>query len=383
MNRIHFTVGALALAAFAAPSFAGDGDCQVIVGFKGAPSDAALNRIGAGDDDVDTSLRIAVMTVKASKISALRADPDVAYVEEDAIVEASAKGGKPGKPVPTPTPPPPPPPQPTQQIGWGTQRVWGAAQPSATGAGIKVAVIDTGIDLTHPDLQANIKGGVTFVSFTTPDDDNGHGSNVAGIIGAVNNSIGYVGVAPGASLYAVKVLDRNGSGTVSAVAQGIDWARLNGMNIANMSLGSPSPSLTIENACNSAQAAGVLVVVAAGNNGDGSTATTELFYPAAHASVVAVGATDINDNLASFSNTGSFVDVSAPGVSIANCYRDGLYATLSGTSMASPHAAGMAALLWTAGSTEATVRAALYSHVRDLGAPSFDNGFGWGIVYYP
>jgi subtilisin family serine protease len=379
MNRFHIALGALALAAFAAPGFAADGDCRVIVGFKGTPNNAALTRIGAGADDVDTSLKVAVMNVKASKIGALRADPDVAYVEEDAIVEASGKGGKPG-----PNPSPSPPPQPAQQIGWGVMKVWGSSQPLATGSGIKVAVIDTGIDLTHPDLQGNIKGGATFVSFTsTPDDDNGHGSHVAGIIAALNNSIGYVGVAPNASLYAVKVLDKNGSGYVSSVAQGIDWARLNGMNIGNMSLGSSAPDTTLENACNAAQAAGVLLVAAAGNSGDGNTATTELSYPGAYDACVGVGATDSSDNLASFSNTGSFVDVSAPGVSVPSTYKDGGYAIMSGTSMASPHAAGMAALLWTAGSTETTVRAALYTHVRDLGATGYDNGFGWGIVYYP
>jgi subtilisin family serine protease len=381
MIRFQVALGAVALAAFAVPSFADDGDCQVIVGFKGAPSTAALTRVGAGDDDVDTSLNIAVLKVKASKIAALRADADVAYVEEDAIVEASGKGGKHGSPPPSP--PPPPPPQPAQSIGWGVQKVWGPTQPVATGLGIKVAVIDTGIDLTHPDLQANIKGGASFVSFTTNDDDNGHGSHVAGIIAALNNSIGYVGVAPNASLYAVKVLDKNGSGFLSAVAQGIDWARTNGMNIGNMSLGSPSPAATLENACNAAQAAGVLLVVAAGNNGDSDPSTTELFYPAAYPACVAVGATDINDNLAYFSNTGSFLGVSAPGVSVPSTYKDGGYATLSGTSMASPHAAGMAALLWTGGSTAATVRAALFTHVRDLGPAGYDNGFGWGVVYYP
>jgi len=378
MNRFHLALGAVALTAFAAPSFAADGDCRVIVGFKGTPSSAALTRVGAGADDVDASLKIAVVKVKASKIAALRADADVAYVEEDAIVEADGKGGKPG-PNPSPAPSPPP-----QQIGWGVQKVWGAAQPSATGSGIKVAVIDTGIDLTHPDLQGNIAGGATFVSLTsTPDDDNGHGSHVAGIIAALDNSIGYVGVAPGASLYAVKVLDRNGSGYVSAVAQGIDWARTSGMNVGNMSLGSSSPSTTLEDACNAAQTAGLLLVAAAGNSGDGSTATTELSYPGAYAACVGVGATDIYDHLASFSNTGSFVDVSAPGVSVPSCYKDGGYATLSGTSMASPHVAGLAALRWTPGtSTPATVRAALIANARDTGGDGYDNGFGYGIVLY-
>jgi subtilisin family serine protease len=372
-------LSAFVLAGLAVPAFAADDDCRVIVGFKGTPSATAIARIGADSDDVDTSLRIAVVNVKASKIAALRADADVAYVEEDGIVDADAKGGKPG----APKPPTSPPPQPAQTTPWGVTKVWGGAQPAANGLNVKVAVIDTGIDLTHPDLQANIKGSVSYVSFTTGDDDHGHGSHVAGTIAAIPNTIGVIGVAPNASLYAVKVLDRNGSGYISAVAAGIDWSRTNAMHIANMSLGG-GDSITMHNACDAAQAAGVLLVAAAGNGGDGSTATTELSYPGAYTSCVGVGATDINDNLASFSNTGSFVDVSGPGVSVPSTYKDGGYATFSGTSMASPHAAGLAALLWTPGvSTEATVRAALLTHVRDKGPAGYDNGFGYGIVYYP
>jgi len=197
-----------------------------------------------------------------------------------------------------------------------------------------------------------------------------------------------IGVAPGASLYAVRVLDRRGSGWWSDIADGITWCKTNGMNVANMSLGGSSSVSAVESACSSAETAGVLLIAAAGNSGDGNTSTTETGYPAAYASVVAVGATDINDNLASFSNTGSYVEVSGPGVSVRSTYKGASYGTLSGTSMASPHAAGMAALLWaqklslSQTATASTVRTALQSRVRDMGAAGKDNGYGYGIVHY-
>ena len=273
--------------------------------------------------------------------------------------------------------------QPAQTTPWGIARV-GAPVSGNTGTGIKVAIIDTGIDLDHPDLAANVKTGANFVNTSkSPEDDNGHGTHVAGTVGALDNAIGVVGVAPTASLYPVKVLDRRGSGTWSGVASGIGWAADNGMHVANMSLGGGA-STTVENACANAETAGVLLVAASGNSGDGSTSTTELSYPAAYSSVVAVGATTSGDGLASFSNTGSFVDVSAPGASVSSTYKGDAYKTLNGTSMASPHAAGMAALLWGAltSPTNATVRSELKARAQDAGATGFDNGFGWGIVHY-
>ena len=274
-----------------------------------------------------------------------------------------------------------------QTIPWGIQKV-GAPLSGNTGAGINVAIIDTGIDLTHPDLAANVRTGINFVrKNASANDDNGHGSHVAGTVAAVNNTIGVVGVAPGASLYPVKVLNSAGSGTWSAVAAGITWAADQGMQVANMSLGGGA-STTLQNACSYAAGKGVLLVAAAGNSGDGNTGTTETSYPAAYSTVVAVGATDSSDALASFSNTGPYLEVSAPGVSVYSTYKKGAYATLNGTSMASPHAAGMAALLWweqaqTSTPTAATVRAALDSRVRDLGPTGWDAGFGNGVVYFP
>jgi subtilisin len=344
------------------------GDTGVIVGFKGGADAKVLEKHGGKADATLSGIGAIAGRISASAIADLRADAAVAYVEEDGVMETQ------GKPAPT---------QPSQSVPWGITRV-DAPLSGNVGAGIKVAIIDTGIDLDHPDLADNVNSGVNYVGTGAPDDDNGHGTHVAGTVAAVDNSIGVIGVAPGAALYPVKVLDRRGSGSWSAVAAGITWAADNGMQIANMSLGGGASS-TVENACTYAADAGVLLVAAAGNSGDGNTSTTETGYPAAYSTVVAVGATDSSDRVASFSNTGSYVEVSAPGVGILSTYKGAKYSTLNGTSMASPHAAGVAALLWweeqqTATPTASSVRSALDSRVRDLGPTGRDNGFGYGIV---
>jgi subtilisin family serine protease len=377
MNRLHLSLSAAVLAAAASASFAADGDCRVIVGFKG-DADASLCA-DRGMDVEDAHDHVAVGRISARNISKLRADPSVAYVEEDGIVEASDGNGgdradASGKSSPASTPT-----QPAQAVQWGVSKVWGASQPAVTGAGVKVAIIDTGLSLTHPDLKANIKGGINYVrAGQKPEDDNGHGSHCGGIVAAADNLIGVVGVAPDASLFAVKVLDSRGSGWLSDVAKGIDWARTNHMNVASMSLGASSGATTLQTACDSAAAAGVLVVAAAGNSGPGA-----ISYPAYYDSVVSVGATDSADAIAYFSNTNADVEISAPGVSIFSTYKSGGYATLSGTSMATPHAAGLAALLLSNGSTAATIRADLDAHVREAGAAGRDPVFGFGIAYFP
>ena len=346
-------------------------DVRVIVGFKGSPDAALVARLGGQAGATIASGRAVAATVPAGKIASLRADPDVAYVEEDVIVEVD---GKPSTPPPAESTP-----QGVTTVGGGLT--------TDTGAGVDVAIIDTGIDQNHPDLEANIGAGYNFVANTAnPEDDNGHGTHVAGTIGAIDNTIGVVGVAPGVTLHAVKVLDRRGSGYLSTVAAGIDWCADNGIEIANMSLGASSGASTLEAACDAADTAGVLLVAAAGNSGDGSLSTNEWSYPAAYASVVSVGATSLSGStLASFSNTNSDVEVSAPGSGVLSTYKGDKYSTLSGTSMASPHAAGVAALFWAAteGSDNTSVRASLVAEAVDKGATGEDNGFGAGVVHYP
>lgn len=300
-----------------------------------------------------------------ARVAELKNDPRIASVSEDyevfMDVAVTAKGGKPQ----------PPPPQPAQVLPTGVNRI-NAEQRANKGAGIGVAVIDTGIDLSHPDLAANVINGTNCVRpRNSADDDNGHGTHVAGTIGALDNSIGVVGVAPQAKLIAVKVLNSQGSGTWSSVICGIDWVTANtstyNIKVANMSLGGGGSAGTScgsdalhQAICNSVQA-GVTYVVAAGNESD----DVRNHVPAAYPEVIAVSAlADSNglacgggastsygadDTFASFSNYATqAIDstriIGAPGVNIRSTWKGDGYNTISGTSMATPHVAGAAAL---------------------------------------
>ncbi|SFR18261.1 Subtilase family protein [Desulfoscipio geothermicus DSM 3669] len=162
--------------------------------------------------------------------------------------------------------------------------------------------MDTGIDLSHPDLLANIKGGYNAIKPNkSPADDNGHGTHVAGIIAAVNDNIGVVGVAPQAELYAVKVLSANGSGYLSDIIEGLEWCITNNMQVINMSLGTSSEVQSFHDAVIKVYNAGIVMVAAAGNSGPGDN-TVE--YPAKYEEVIAVSATSDNDAIASFSSRG-------------------------------------------------------------------------------
>jgi subtilisin/minor extracellular protease Epr len=187
-----------------------------------------------------------------------------------------------------------------------------------------VAILDTGIDYEHSDLNDNYIGGYDFANNDLePMDDNGHGTHCAGIVAAEDNEGGVVGVAPEADLYAVKVLDSVGNGYM--------------MDVISMSFGSNLGSTSLETACDNAYSSGVLVVAAAGNDGNPSGEGDNVDYPARCDSVIAVAATDSNDNRAIWSSTGPDVELAAPGVSIYSTYLGGGYATMSGTSMACPH----------------------------------------------
>jgi subtilisin family serine protease len=234
-----------------------------------------------------------------------------------------------------------------------------------TGSGVKVAVIDTGIDNTHSDLSV-----VSLVDETGSRgggvDDNGHGTHVSGTIAALDNGYGVVGVAPQASLYGVKVLDRRGSGAYSTIAAGIDWAVANGMDVASMSLGGPADSASLHASITAAYAAGVIQVVAAGN--DGADASTS--WPAAYdGEVLTISAWDVGTStFPSWSNYGAVVDVAAPGVNVCSTAKGGSYALMSGTSMATPHVSGAVAvyLQGNPGATFADVEAAVESNVSAL-----------------
>ncbi|MFD1955169.1 S8 family peptidase [Paenibacillus thailandensis] len=225
-------------------------------------------------------------------------------------------------------------------------KVWSQTK----GKGIKVAILDTGCDTSHPDLQGRIIGGRNFTDDDNgnPDlyeDYNGHGTHVAGTIAAIENDSGVVGVAPEAELLIVKVLDKDGSGQYDWVVNGINYAVEQQADIISMSLGGPEDVPELHEAIKRAVASNVVVVCAAGNEGDGNDSTNEFGYPAFYNEVISVGAVDLNRRSSEFSNSNNEIDLVAPGDNILSTYLDGKYATLSGTSMATPHVSGAMALI--------------------------------------
>ncbi len=230
-----------------------------------------------------------------------------------------------------------------QKAGWNITAfdlpsAWNKSQ----GEGVVIAVLDTGCDLDHPDINENLLPGKNFVDPSKdPWDDNGHGTHVIGIVCAENNDIGMVGVAPKAKVRPVKVLDKDGNGNMIHVAEGIRWAIEQKVDFISMSLGAPFPVQQVRKALQAAVKAGIVTFCAAGNAGR----TEEIFYPANYPETISIGAIDKNFNRANFSNTGNNLDFMAPGVDIFSTVPDNWYATLSGTSMATPFAVGVAALL--------------------------------------
>lgn len=383
----------------AVPAFAGGGDNaakagarKIVVFDVGVVNEAAqqtiLERTGAAPLKSLPLVNAWVVLAGPASEKALEQHPGVLRVDDDAEVHALAK------PTPKPTPTPPP-----ETLPWGVDRIDAdLAWATNTGAGIKVAVLDTGISLSHPDLV--VAGGINTINpRKNANDDNGHGSHVAGIIAAVDNDIGVIGVAPQASLYAVKVLSKTGSGWVSDIIEGVQWSIANGMQVINMSLGTSSDVQSFHDALTAASSAGIVLVAAAGNSGPDDN-TVE--YPAKYAEVIAVSATDNADAITSWSSRGPDVELAAPGASILSTYKGTGYATLSGTSMASPHVAGTAALVLngplardlngdgtidvnydTNGNGKwdvAEVRAAMAGTADDLGAAGKDNYYGYGLV---
>ncbi|MBI4120081.1 MAG: S8 family peptidase [Parcubacteria group bacterium] len=348
----------------------GEGGNQKIVVFSTALNDAAkdelITRVGGVKlKNLDLIGAKAVWLPSKAAVQKLQSAAHVVRVDEDVIVSAFA-----------------------QTLPWGIDRVdaelvWPSGN---TADPVKVGIVDTGISNKHPDLLANVKGGVNTINSKKGwNDDNGHGSHVAGTVAAINDASGVVGAAPAADLYAIKVLGANGSGYLSDVIEGIQWGVTNGMQILNMSLGTASNILSFEEAVQAAKTAGVTLVAAAGNSGGAVN------YPAAYQEVIAVSATDQNNVIASFSSRGPEVDLAAPGVSILSTYKGTLYATMSGTSMAAPHVTGAAALVMNTavGASDANgngkwdpdeVQTKLQATVTDLGDLGFDNLYGWGLV---
>ena len=238
---------------------------------------------------------------------------------------------------------------PPQAPSWGWERI-GADRAGGDGSGVSLAILDTGIETGHCDLD--VAGGRNFTGVDGSDyeDRNGHGTHCAGIAAALDNDVGVVGVAPGVDPYAVKVLADDGTGFHSWIAAGIDWCLSNGIEILSLSLGSGSGSVALDAAIERAHAEGHLLVASAGNEGNDSAdscAAETMTYPATHEDVLAVTAMDRDETLAAYSSVGSAVDLMAPGSNVRSTDVNGSYSYQSGTSMACPFVAGAAALAWT------------------------------------
>jgi serine protease len=305
----------------------------------------------------------------------LRADPGVASVVPDALVSVDAwpaDGGQPSDPYYA-----------TYQADLariGMPQAWTLTTGTRSTV---VAVLDTGLH-AHVDFDASAivspKNMITGTNDVT--DRQGHGTHVTGTIAAAaDNGAGVAGIAPGVSVMPVKVLGDDGSGFFSDMVAGVDWARLHGASVINLSLGgylSPEQAAAYRPAFDAAIASGVVIVAAAGNDGADNVSS---FYPAAFPGVIAVGSTQNDDSRASYSNAGPHNSISAPGSSIVSLSRDGQsYVALSGTSMATPHVVGAVALLRTLHPDETVGQVAdtLCSSSADLGAPGRDDVFGCG-----
>jgi serine protease len=272
-----------------------------------------------------------------------------------------------------------------RSLQWALDRLAAdAAWALQTGTGQTVAVVDTGVDGTHPDLAPRLLPGADFIDVGGDGriDPNGHGTHVAGIIGAVaNNAQGIAGLAPTASILPVRVLGADGSGWTSGVADGLIWAADHGAAVANLSLSGSTPDSVLATAVQYAQSKDVVVVAAAGNERQNGNPVR---YPAAFPGVLAVAATDSADGSASFSSTGSYVGIAAPGYDIVATYpvARGGYVSLSGTSMASPYAAAAAALIRAHGPglTATQVVDTMVATASDLGPVGRDDEFGAGLI---
>jgi type VII secretion-associated serine protease mycosin len=331
----------------------------------------------------------------ASTIAALAGQPGVEYAEPDFVFSTPTPKRMAAKALPT------------RKVAaasavvndadfareWGMVKigmptVWSRNAGSPT---VTVAVVDTGVDLHHPDLQGSLMAGYSVLKgASSPDDDHGHGTHVSGVIAAAaNNGAGIAGIAPHCKIMPVKVLGKDGKGDTLDIVAGIIWAVDHGAKVINMSLGGTGGSRALMAAIQYAQSKDVVLVAAMGNDGANSQE-----YPAGYPGVIGVGATDEEDGIAEFSNFGSWISVSAPGVDIFSTLpthnvtvqleegKDTSYDAMDGTSMASPFVAGLAALVRSQfpGMSAAQVKARIERSADDQGDPGFDDHYGWGRI---
>lgn len=297
----------------------------------------------------------------------LKSNPEVEYAEPNYIAKAES--------IPN---------DPYYSQQWGPPAIkadlaWGKVDGSKRAA-VTIAIVDTGINFNHEDLKNSIVPGYDFANNDNdPSDDQGHGTHVAGIAAAItNNGKGVAGIAGGSRIMPVKVLGNNGGGSYSNIISGIKYAADHGANVISMSLGGPGQSQAMQDAINYAVSKGVSVVAAAGNENGA------VDFPGNCAGVITVGAIESSGNRASYSNFGPELDLMAPGSQVYSTYNAGpsSYTYMSGTSMATPFVAGVVALVKAVnpGLSPAAINKIIDQSAKDLGAPGFDNYYGYGLV---
>jgi subtilisin len=380
-KALAFSVIVIMIVSLVPYSLASQNKVDVLIGFKEKPDDSVVKAFGGNVKyDFAPFINVIAANMPENAIQGLSHNPNIAFVEPDAeanILDHAVTSNTL-----------------EYENSWGVDHIRAdSVHPYNTGDGIRVCVVDTGINYNHPDLNANYVLGIDYVNGDSdPMDDNGHGTHVSGTIAAELNGAGVVGVAPNADLIVAKVLDSAGSGSYSNVIAGINWCASNGAKVISMSLGGSSGSVALKSAVDTAYANNILVVAAAGNSGNPKGKGDNVGYPARYDSVIAVAATDTNDKRASWSSNGPAVEISAPGVSVTSTWLGIGYNTISGTSMATPHVSGTAALILFSDETKysatnhdgkwssAEVRAVLDSTAQDLGATGRDNLYGYGLV---
>ncbi len=336
---------------------------EYLVEFDGNVEHGLLKAFGVKDKELlhtYKTLPVSLVSLTDPQFKALSKHPKVKFIEPNTKVKTM------GEVVP-----------------WGITHVQATDTYNSgyAGEGIKVAILDTGIDSSHEDL--NIKGGYSVFDnleninpFT---DALGHGTHVAGIIGAVPNNVGVVGIAPQAEIHSIKVIDNNGDGTYAGIIKGIEWALNNQMDIINISLGGTQESSILKEWVDLAYSKGTLIVAAAGNEGKAKGKGNTVTYPARFESVIAVSAVNSKNKYIDFSSTGSSVEVSAPGTNIYSTIPGNNYTAYEGTSSASPHVAGIAALVWSTNPelSNKEVRQILRETAINLGK---HEQYGYGLV---
>ncbi|WP_119814300.1 S8 family serine peptidase [Halalkaliarchaeum desulfuricum] len=368
---LRYTGGAVGAAGLAGTA-AADDHVEVNVGFANNRGRRAALEVAVSVKR-EFSFNALTMTVPEEAVDGLAADRNVRYVEENGEMYAHDQ---------------------TTPYGIEITDADVAIDDGNTGEGVSVAILDTGIDAQHETLEENLgEGWATDDAECTTDcqggpfggnnidecleewdDDNDHGSHVAGTAAAADNGVGVLGVAPDATLHAVKVLECDGGGTFDDIAAGIEWSADQGHDVQNMSLGADSDSEVVSDAIEDAADKGVVLVASAGNDGE---CTDCVGFPARHPEVIAVSATDEDDELADFSSTGPEVELAAPGVDTLSTIPRDDYDEFSGTSMSAPHVSGAAATVIADGTTDREeVREQLKEAADDIGLDENEQGAG-------